>query len=170
MKNHVLFLTAAIISGSLALSACGTTSSASSVASEVSGIASEARSLAAEAESVAKKAGAAIGSAASEAGSAASSVAAQASSVAGSAASEAVSAAESIKTDLEKKTIEGTIGEIRDRQFVISSQDTDYLLTFSTPPSGLENVKEGETVIVTYSGELSEVDAFTGEVYSIEKK
>ena len=156
MKNHVLFLTAAIISGSLALSACGTTSSASSVASEVSGIASEA--------------GAAIGSAASEAGSAASSVAAQASSVAGSAASEAVSAAESIKTDLEKKTIEGTIGEIRDRQFIISSQDTDYLLTFSTPPSGLENVKEGETVIVTYSGELSEVDAFTGEVYSIEKK
>ena len=36
-------------------------------------------------------------------------------------------------------------------------------------PEGLSDVKEGDEVTVTYTGELSEVDAFTGTIISVEK-
>lgn len=42
-------------------------------------------------------------------------------------------------------------------------------MTFDTAPEGLSDVKEGDKVTVTYTGELSEVDAFTGTIISVEK-
>ena len=37
-------------------------------------------------------------------------------------------------------------------------------------PQGLENVSVGDKVKVTYTGELSEVDAFSGTIVSVEKQ
>ena len=41
--------------------------------------------------------------------------------------------------------------------------------TFEEKPEGLENVSNGETVTVKYTGTISEVDPFEGEVLSVEK-
>ena len=42
-------------------------------------------------------------------------------------------------------------------------------MSFDATPEGLSDVKNGDTVTVTYTGELSEVDAFTGTVISVKK-
>jgi len=65
----------------------------------------------------------------------------------------------------EKKTITGTIDEIKDFMFVITDE-----FSFETAPEGLENVAGGDTVKVTYTGEISEVDPFNGTVISVEKQ
>ena len=65
----------------------------------------------------------------------------------------------------EEKTITGTIDEIKDFMFVIT-----YEFSFETAPEGLENVAGGDTVKVTYTGEISEVDPFNGTVISVEKQ
>ena len=51
----------------------------------------------------------------------------------------------------------------------IESDKGIYAMTFDTAPEGLSDVKEGDEVTVTYTGELSEVDAFTGTIISVEK-
>ena len=66
----------------------------------------------------------------------------------------------------EKKLID----EIKDFMFVITDEnDTPYSFTFEEKPEGLENVSEGDTVTVKYTGTISEVDPFDGEVISVEK-
>lgn len=44
-----------------------------------------------------------------------------------------------------------------------------YALSFDEKeaPAGLDKVKVGDEVEVSYSGTLSEVDSFTGKVYSV---
>ena len=70
----------------------------------------------------------------------------------------------------EEKELTGTIDEIKDIMFVITDEnDTPYSFTFEEKPEGLENVSEGDTVIVKYTGTISEVDPFEGEVISVEK-
>ena len=70
----------------------------------------------------------------------------------------------------EEKELTGTIDEIKDFMFVITDEnDTPYSFTFEEKPEGLENVSEGDTVIVKYTGAISEVDPFEGEVISVEK-
>lgn len=70
----------------------------------------------------------------------------------------------------EEKELTGTIDEIKDFMFVITDEnDTPYSFTFEEKPEGLENVSEGDTVIVKYTGTISEVDPFEGEVISVEK-
>ena len=55
-------------------------------------------------------------------------------------------------------------------QFTITDdKNTPYLITFDKKPEGLDKVAEGDTVEVTYTGKLSEVDAFTGKVISVKK-
>jgi alpha-galactosidase len=44
------------------------------------------------------------------------------------------------------------------------------ILKGKTAPEGLENVAGGDTVKVTYTGEISEVDPFNGTVISVEKQ
>ena len=71
--------------------------------------------------------------------------------------------------ETEKESVTGTIEEIKDFMFTIESDKGTYAMTFDTAPEGLSDVKEGDQVTVTYTGELSEVDAFTGTIISVEK-
>jgi len=71
----------------------------------------------------------------------------------------------------EQSTLTGTLDEIKDFMFVVTdSEGTSYAFPFEgEKPSGLEDLESGDEVIVTYTGELSEVDNFEGEIISIEK-
>jgi hypothetical protein len=69
----------------------------------------------------------------------------------------------------EEKELTGTIDEIKDFMFVTDGNDTPYSFTFEEKPEGLENVSNGDTVTVKYTGTISEVDPFEGEVLSVEK-
>ena len=73
------------------------------------------------------------------------------------------------KTEEKTESVTGTIEEIKDFMFTIESDKGTYAMTFDTAPEGLSDVKEGDQVTVTYTGELSEVDAFTGTIISVEK-
>ena len=79
---------------------------------------------------------------------------------------------ESVKQEetAEGKELTGTIDEIKDFMFVVTDEnDTPYSFTFEEKPEGLENVSNGDTVTVRYTGTISEVDPFEGEVISVEK-
>ena len=76
---------------------------------------------------------------------------------------------ESQKTEEKTESVTGKIEEIKDFMFTIESDKGIYAMTFDTAPEGLSDVKEGDEVTVTYPGELSEVDAFTGTIISVEK-
>ena len=79
---------------------------------------------------------------------------------------------ESVKQEetAEGKEVTGTIDEIKDFMFVVTDKNgTSYGFTFEEKPEGLENVSSGDTVTVTYTGTISEVDPFEGEVISVEK-
>ena len=76
---------------------------------------------------------------------------------------------ESQKTEEKTESVTGKIEEIKDFMFTIESDKGTYAMTFDTAPEGLSDVKEGDEVTVTYTGELSEVDAFTGTIISVEK-
>ena len=68
------------------------------------------------------------------------------------------------------KEVTGTIDEIKDFMFVVTDKNgTSYGFTFEEKPEGLENVSNGDTVTVKYTGTVSEVDPFEGEVISVEK-
>ena len=70
----------------------------------------------------------------------------------------------------EEKELTGTIDEIKDFMFVVTDEnDTPYSFTFEEKPEGLENVSNGDAVTVKYTGTISEVDPFEGEVISVEK-
>lgn len=70
----------------------------------------------------------------------------------------------------EEKELTGTIDEIKDFMFVVTDEnDIPYSFTFEEKPEGLENVSNGDTVTVKYTGTISEVDPFEGEVLSVEK-
>ena len=70
----------------------------------------------------------------------------------------------------EEKKLTGTIDEIKEYMFdVTDGNDTPYSFTFEEKPEGLENVSNGDTVTVKYTGTISEVDPFEGEVLSVEK-
>ncbi len=77
--------------------------------------------------------------------------------------------AASQETEAKTEVITGKIEEIKDFMFTIESDQGTYAMTFDTAPEGLADVKEGDQVTVTYTGELSEVDAFTGTIVSVEK-
>lgn len=49
----------------------------------------------------------------------------------------------------------GKIEEIKDFMFTIESDKGTYAMTFDTAPEGLSDVKEGDEVTVTYTGECS---------------
>lgn len=78
---------------------------------------------------------------------------------------------ETEQTEAEQSTLTGVIDEIKDFMFVvIDDNDNPYALSFGDEkPEGLDEVKAGDRVVVTYTGELSSVDPFTGEIISIKK-
>lgn len=85
---------------------------------------------------------------------------------------QANNSSESVKQEetAEGKELTGTIDEIKDFMFVVTDKNgTSYGFTFEEKPEGLENVSNGDTVTVKYTGTVSEVDPFEGEVISVEK-
>lgn len=75
-------------------------------------------------------------------------------------------------TQQDTSTITGTIDEIKDFMFVIEADDGNpYAFPYDSgdKPEGLADVAVGDSVKITYTGELTVVDNFTGEIISIEK-
>ena len=60
----------------------------------------------------------------------------------------------------QENTLTGTLDEKKNGMFVVTDADT---------PKGLDDVAEGDSVTVTYTGTVSEVDSFDGTVVSVEK-
>ena len=69
----------------------------------------------------------------------------------------------------EEKTLTGTLDEVKDFMFVVTDKDgVSYALNFEKKPEGLADVSVGDSVTVTYTGELSEIDPFTGTILRVE--
>lgn len=71
---------------------------------------------------------------------------------------------------MEEQTVTGTISEIKDFMFTVETEDGKaYALAFEQgkKPVGLADVKDGDKVTVTYTGELSEADVFEGTIVSV---
>lgn len=92
------------------------------------------------------------------------------------AASEAVKGSEKAgekkaeEKNAEGEELKGKISEIKDFMFTVTTDDgKSYALSFDKKPEGLSEVQDGDEVVVHYTGELSEVDTFTGEILSVEK-
>lgn len=75
------------------------------------------------------------------------------------------------KTAEEQSVLTGVMDEIKDFMFVVvDDEDNPYAFGFDgDKPKGLDEVKEGDRVKVTYTGEISVVDPFEGEIISVEK-
>ena len=73
--------------------------------------------------------------------------------------------------DQEEASMTGTISDIKDFMFTITFDGQDYGFSFdqNEKPQGLDSVKDGDTVMVTYTGTVNTVDAFTGKILSVEK-
>lgn len=73
--------------------------------------------------------------------------------------------------DAKQSTMTGTISDIKDFMFTITADGTDSEFSFEQDqkPDGLSDVKDGDKVTVTYTGTVSEVDAFSGTVLSVKK-
>lgn len=74
------------------------------------------------------------------------------------------------QNEADQSTFTGTLGEVKDFMFdVTDEQGTCYSFAFEgEQPAGLADVKTGDLVTVTYTGEVSEVDPFTGTIISVE--
>ena len=61
------------------------------------------------------------------------------------------------------------LDEVKDFMFVVTDKDgVSYALNFEKKPEGLADVSVGDSVTVTYTGELSEIDPFTGTILRVE--
>ena len=62
----------------------------------------------------------------------------------------------------------GKVEQIKDFMFIITDDDNvSYDFTFEEKPEGLDQIAVGDTIIVTYTGTISEVDPFDGEILEI---
>ena len=63
----------------------------------------------------------------------------------------------------------GTLDDVKDFMFVVTdSTGVSYALSSEETPEGLAECRTGTDVTVRYTGKLSEVDAFTGEILSVQ--
>lgn len=69
--------------------------------------------------------------------------------------------------DSEVKTLTGTLTEKKSFMFVIEDNENPYGISFETAPEGYDELNIGDTVTMEYTGELSVVDPFNGEVISL---
>ncbi len=73
-----------------------------------------------------------------------------------------------VGTTGETKTVSGKLEDKKDMLFILTSDSGEsYAIGFETAPQGYDQLKVGDTVVMEYTGELSEVDAFTGEIISL---
>lgn len=88
----------------------------------------------------------------------------------GEAVQEGAGTAESGNTEDGASEVAGTLDEIKDFMFVVTDDaGTSYAFSFEEKPEGLDQVAVGDKVTVKYTGTISEVDPFTGEILSVEK-
>lgn len=81
-------------------------------------------------------------------------------------AAEGSSAASS---EVQGSTIAGTVDEVKDFMFVIDAEDgCFYAFDTASLPEGTQSPAVGDKVVITYEGELSEVDNFSGTILSVE--
>ena len=75
------------------------------------------------------------------------------------------------RTEKEEHVLSGTVEEKKDFMLVVADDNGDeYALTIDgDKPEGWDDAAVGDRVDVTYTGELSVVDPFTGEVLSVTK-
>ena len=86
-------------------------------------------------------------------------------------ASSAAASSSSIEQQQEH-TLTGSLDEKKNGMFVVTdAEGAAYEFTYdpSDTPKGLDDVAEGDSVTVTYTGTVSEVDSFDGTVVSVEK-
>ena len=72
----------------------------------------------------------------------------------------------------QENTLTGSLDEKKNGMFVVTdAEGAAYEFTYdpSDTPKGLDDVAEGDSVTVTYTGTVSEVDSFDGTVVSVEK-
>lgn len=75
------------------------------------------------------------------------------------------------KIEQEVSEVKGTIDEIKDFMFIVTDDNkVSYAFTFEEKPEGLKEVSVGDKVIVKYTGSISMVDPFMGEILSVEKQ
>ena len=66
--------------------------------------------------------------------------------------------------------VKGVVEEIKDFMFIVTDdKKVSYSFAFENKPKGLERVAVGDKVIVKYTGTVSEVDPFKGEILSVER-
>ena len=70
----------------------------------------------------------------------------------------------------EVNTVTGTFMEKKDFMFTVQDERGHYLgFNFDMKPENYEDFENGDIVKVTYTGTITEVDPFEGEILSIEK-
>ena len=70
----------------------------------------------------------------------------------------------------EKNTMTGTLMEKKDFMFTVQDERGHYLgFNFDMKPENYEDFENGDIVKVTYTGTITEVDPFEGEILMIEK-
>ncbi len=70
----------------------------------------------------------------------------------------------------EVNTLEGKLEEIKDFMFIlVDDQGKSYVFPFEEKPSGLDELKVGDSVQVEFTGNVDTVDAFNGKIISIKK-
>lgn len=73
--------------------------------------------------------------------------------------------------DAETMELTATMDEIKDFMFIVTDENgVSYVFSFEEKPDGLSDVAVGDKVTVTYTGTVSEIDGFDGEIISIEKQ
>ena len=66
--------------------------------------------------------------------------------------------------------VKGVVEEIKDFMFIVTDdKKVSYSFSFENKPKGLERVAVGDKIIVKYTGTVSEVDPFKGEILLIER-
>ena len=71
-----------------------------------------------------------------------------------------------------ENTLTGSLDEKKNGMFVVTdAEGAAYEFTYdpSDTPKGLDDAAEGDSVTVTYTGTVSEVDSFDGTIISVEK-
>lgn len=75
-----------------------------------------------------------------------------------------------VEEDVQVSKMTGTLDEVKDFMFVITDETgVSYAFAFEQKPEGLEKLSLGDKIVVTYTGTVSVVDAFLGEIISVEK-
>lgn len=67
-------------------------------------------------------------------------------------------------------TFSGTLETKKDTMFIIANESGEaYPIGFEQAPEGYDDLNEGDRVVMKYTGKLSVVDSFTGEIISLER-